>query len=170
MYNKNQTDDRWATYRFPNMKAMINQMKGHCLDCNVTTKDRRQEQTKPSVISKDPWEQTSMHFGGPYPDGHYNFVPIKQRTRYLEVGTVYSTGIIPTWEKLRKLRKCARIMVHHSSLRSFQTSPKRKDQSQPYRHPRARRKGLYSLSKRQHRLPTSKKGLVLKGTKQFMIC
>ena len=31
----------------------------------------------------------------------------------------------------------ARTMVHHSSLRSFQTSPKKKDQSHPWRHPRA---------------------------------
>ena len=45
-----------ATYRFPNIKAMIDQMKGHCFDCNVTTENRRQEQAKPfvSVISKDP--------------------------------------------------------------------------------------------------------------------
>ena len=33
--------------------------------------------------------------------------------------------------------KFARTMVHHSSLRSFQTSPKKKDQSHPWRHPRA---------------------------------
>ncbi|KAL9958658.1 hypothetical protein ACROYT_G035707 [Oculina patagonica] len=58
---------------------------GHCFDCQVTTKDRRQEPIKPSVIPKEPWEEISLDFGSPYPDGHYNLVAIDQRTRYPEM-------------------------------------------------------------------------------------
>ena len=71
-----------AKYWFPGMNAMIDQMIGHCFDCQVTTKDRRQEPIKPSVIPKEPLEEISIDFGGPYPDGHYNLVAIDQRTRY----------------------------------------------------------------------------------------
>ena len=92
-----------AKYWFPGMNAMIDQMIGHCFDCQVTTKDRRQEPIKPSVIPKEPWEEISIDFGGPYPDGHYNLVAIDQRTRYPEVEVVSSTAVKPTKEKLKKM-------------------------------------------------------------------
>ena len=84
---------------FPGMDGMIGQMVGHCYDCQVTTQDRRQEPIKPSVIPKEPWEDISVDFGGPYPDGHYNLVVLDQRTRYPEVEVVFSTPIKPTKEK-----------------------------------------------------------------------
>jgi len=92
-----------AMYWFPGMNAMIDQMIGHCFDCQVTTKDRRQEPIKPSVIPKEPWEEISIDFGGLYPDGHYNLVAIDQRTRYPEVEVVSSTAVKPTKEKLKKM-------------------------------------------------------------------
>ena len=70
-----------AKYWFPNMNAMIDLMIGHCFDCQVTTKDHRQQPIKPSVIPRAPWEDISLDFGGPYPDGHYNLVAIDQRSR-----------------------------------------------------------------------------------------
>ncbi|KAL9953640.1 hypothetical protein ACROYT_G041090 [Oculina patagonica] len=76
-------------YWFPGMNGMINQMIGHCFDCQVTTKDRRQEPIKPSVIPKGPWGEIAVDVGGPYPDGHYNLVAIDQRTRYPEVEVVF---------------------------------------------------------------------------------
>ena len=86
-----------AKYWFPGMNSMIDQMTGHCFDCQVTTKDRRQEPIKPLVIPKEPWEQISIDFGGPYP------VAIDQRTRYPEVEVVSSTAVKPTKEKLKKM-------------------------------------------------------------------
>ena len=67
-----------AKYWFPGMNGMIDQMVGHCYDCQVTTQDRRQEPIKPSVIPKEPWEEISIDFGGPYPDGHYNLVVMEK--------------------------------------------------------------------------------------------
>jgi len=102
-------------YWFPCMNAMIDQMIGHCFDCQVTTKDRRQEPIKPSVILKEPWEEISIDFGGPYPDGHYNLVAIDQRTRYLEVEVVSSTAVKPTKEKLKKM------FAHHGVPKQVQS-------------------------------------------------
>jgi len=104
-----------AKYWFPGMNAMINQMIGHCFDCQVTTKDRRQEPIKPSVIRKEPWEEISIDFGGPYPDGHYNLVAIDQRTRYPEVEVVSSTAVKPTKEKLKKM------FAHHGVPKRVQS-------------------------------------------------
>ena len=51
----------------------------------IATQDRRQEPIKPSAIPKEPWEEISFDFGGPYPDGHYNLVVLDQRTRHHKV-------------------------------------------------------------------------------------
>ena len=45
----------------------------------------------------------SVDFGGPYPDGHYSLVVIDRKTRHPKVEVVYSTGIKPTKEKLKKI-------------------------------------------------------------------
>ena len=49
-----------AKYWFPGMNGMIDQMVGHCYDCQVTTQDRFQEPIKPSAIPKEPWEEISL--------------------------------------------------------------------------------------------------------------
>ena len=79
---------------------LISQTIGSCFDCQVATKSHRQEPIKPSVIPEKPWEQISIDFGGPYPDGHNNLVAIHQRTRYPVVEVVSSTGFKQTKEKL----------------------------------------------------------------------
>ena len=104
-----------ANYWFPCMNAMIDQMIGHCFDCQVTTKDRRQEAIKSSVIPKEPWEEISIDFGGPYPDGHDNLIAIDQRTRYPEVEFVYSTAVNPTKEKLKEM------FAHHGVPKRVQS-------------------------------------------------
>ena len=92
-----------AKYWFPNMNAMIDQTIGHCYDCQVTTRNHREEPIKPSVIPEEPWEQITIDFGGPYPDGHYNLVAVDRRTRYPEVEVVSSTAFKPTKERLKKM-------------------------------------------------------------------
>ena len=104
-----------AKYWFPGMNGMIDQMVGHCYDCQVTTQDRRQEPIKPSAIPKEPWEEISVDFRGPYPDGHYNLVVLDQRTRYPEVEVLFSTAIKPTKEKLKK------IFAHHGIPKRVQS-------------------------------------------------
>ena len=81
-----------AKYWFPNMNAMIDLMIGHCYDCQVATKQHRQEPIKPSTILKEPWEKILIHFGGPYSVGPDNFDPVDQRSQYPEVEVVPSTG------------------------------------------------------------------------------
>ena len=92
-----------AKYWFPNMNAMIDQTIGHCYDCQVTTRNHREEPIKPSVIPENPWEQITIDFGGPHPDGHYNLVAVDRRTRYPEVEVVSSTAFKPTKERLKKM-------------------------------------------------------------------
>ena len=89
-------------YWFSGMNHLIRLTIGSCFDYQVATKSHRQEPIKPSVIPKEPWEQISIDFGGPYPDGHYNLVAIDQRTWYPVVEAVSSTGFKQTKEKLKK--------------------------------------------------------------------
>ena len=79
-----------AKYWFLGMNGMIDQMVGHCYDCQVTVQDRRQEPIKPSVIPKEPWEEISIDFGGPYPDGHYDLVVMDPDYSKEDQGTMIS--------------------------------------------------------------------------------
>ena len=40
-------------YWFPNMNTMVDQIIGHCYDCQVATKEHRQEPIKRSTIVKE---------------------------------------------------------------------------------------------------------------------
>ena len=82
---------------------MVEQLVGQCYECQVTTREHRQEPLKRTEIPEKPWQVVSVDFGGPYPDGHYNLVVIDKRTRYPEVETLYSTAVKPTKEKLKKV-------------------------------------------------------------------
>ena len=90
-------------YWFPEMNKMTERVVENCYECQLTIKQHRQEPVKMTQIPEKPWEVVSVDFGGPYPDGHYNLVVIDKRTRYPEVEVVYSTGIKPTKEKLKKI-------------------------------------------------------------------
>ena len=90
-------------YWFPDLNKMTENVVGKCYECQLTTKQHRQEPVKMTNIPEKPWEVVSVDFGGPYPDGHYNLVVIDKRTRYPEVEVVYSTGIKPTKEKLKNI-------------------------------------------------------------------
>ena len=83
-------------YWFPEMNKMSERVVENCYECQLTTKQHRQEPVKMTQIPEKTWEVVSVDFGGPYPDGHYNLVVIDKRTRYPEVEVVYSTGIKPT--------------------------------------------------------------------------
>ena len=87
---------------FPEMNKMVEQEVGQCYECQVTTKEYRQEPLKMTEIPEKPWQVVSVDFGGPYPDGHYNLVVRDKRTRYPEVESVHSTAAKPTKEKLKK--------------------------------------------------------------------
>ena len=90
-------------YWFPDMNKMTERVVENCYECQLTTKQHRQEPVKMTQIPEKPWEIVSVDFGGPCPDGHYNLVVIDKRTRYPEVEVVYSTGIKPTKEKPKKI-------------------------------------------------------------------
>ena len=90
-------------YWFPEMNKRVEEMIGQCYECQVTTKDHRNEPLKMTEIPEKPWQVVSVDFGGPYPDGHYNLVIIDKRTRYPEVEVVYSTAMKSTKEKFKKV-------------------------------------------------------------------
>ena len=90
-------------YWFPNMNNMIEQIIGQCYECQVTTKQHKQEPLKMTTIPEKPWDTVAVDFGGPYPDGHYNLVVVDKRTRYPCVETVRSTSFQATAEKLKKI-------------------------------------------------------------------
>ena len=92
-----------AKYWFPTMNTMIEQIIGQCYECQVTTKQHRQEPIKVTDIPKKPWDVIAVDFSGPYPDGHYNLVAIDKRTRYPEVAKTHSTAFQPTKEKLKTM-------------------------------------------------------------------
>ena len=87
-------------YWFPELNKMTERIVGQCYECQLTTKQHRQEPVKMSKIPEKPWEVVS---GGPYPDGRYNLVVIDKRTRYPEAERVYSTSAKSTTEKLKKM-------------------------------------------------------------------
>ena len=88
-------------YWFPAMNHMVEQMIGQCFECQVTTKQHRQEPVKPTKIPEKPWDVIAVDFGGPYPDGHYNLAAIDKRTRYPEVARTNSTSCQATKERLK---------------------------------------------------------------------
>ncbi|XP_038062363.1 uncharacterized protein K02A2.6-like [Patiria miniata] len=90
-------------YWFPMMNSMVEQIIGQCYECQVTTKDHKQQPIKMTPIPEKPWEVIAVDFGGPYPDGHYNLVAVDKRTRYPEVKTTHSTAFKPTMEKLKEM-------------------------------------------------------------------
>ena len=83
------------------MNGMVEEIIGQCYECQVTTKQHRQEPVKVTDIPKKPWVVIAVDFGGPYPDGHYNLVAIDKWTRYPEVAKSHSTAAKPTTEKLK---------------------------------------------------------------------
>ena len=92
-----------AKYWFPTMNSMMEQIIGQCYECQVTTKQHRQEPIKVTDIPKKPWDVIAIDFSGPYPDSHYNLAAIDKRTRYPEVTKTHSTAFQPTREKLKTM-------------------------------------------------------------------
>ena len=121
-------------YWFPTMNSMIEQIIGQCYECQVTTKQHRQEPIKVTDIPKKPWDVIAVDFSGPYPDGHYNLVAIDKRTRYPEVAKTHSTAFQPTKEKLKTMfatlapQDSWKVTTDHRLIpESLQSSLKQKD-------------------------------------------
>ena len=73
------------------MNKMTENVAEKCYECQLTTKQHRQEPVKMTNIPEKPWEVVSADFGGLYPEGHNNLVVIDKRTRYPEVEVVWCT-------------------------------------------------------------------------------
>ena len=89
-------------YWYPAMNSMMDELIGECCECQVTKRQHIEQLIKPSVIPDKPWEEISIDFGGPYPNGHYNLIVVDKRTRYLEVEKVPSTSFKPTQANLKQ--------------------------------------------------------------------
>ena len=79
-------------YWFPLMNSMIDTAIDQCYECQVATRDSKEERIKVSEIPSQQWDTVSVDHAKPYPDGHYNLVIIDKRTRYPVVETVSSTN------------------------------------------------------------------------------
>lgn len=79
---------------------MVENIIGQCFACQVTTKQHKQEPIKLTTIPEKPWDVISIDLD---PDGHYNFVAIDKRTRYMEIETVHSTAFKHTMKKLKNI-------------------------------------------------------------------
>ena len=90
-------------YWFPLMNSMIETAVNQCYECQVATKNTREEPVKMSTIPNEAWDTVAVDFGGPYPDGHYNLVVVDKRTRYPVVESTNSTAFKPTREKLKSI-------------------------------------------------------------------
>lgn len=55
-------------YWFPTMNSMVEQIIGQWYECQLTTKQHRQEPIKVTEIPKKPWDFVAIDFGGPCPD------------------------------------------------------------------------------------------------------
>ena len=71
-------------------------------ECQVATRNSKEEPIKVSKIPSQPWHTVSVDHAGPYPDGHYNLVVIDKRTRCPVVETVPSTNFQVKKEKLKR--------------------------------------------------------------------
>ena len=71
-------------------------------ECQVATRNSKEEPIKVSKIPSQPWHTVSVDHTGPYPDGHYNLVVIDKRTRCPVVETVPSTNFQVKKEKLKR--------------------------------------------------------------------
>ena len=65
----------------------------------VKLPQNRQEPVKVT----DTWDVIVVDLSAPYPDGHYNLMAMKERTRYPEVAKTHSTTSKPTMEKLKTM-------------------------------------------------------------------
>ena len=90
-------------YWFPLMNSMIETAVNQCYECQVATKNTREEPVKMSTIPNEAWDTIAVDFGGPYPDGHYNLVVVDKRMRYPVVESTNSTAFKPTREKLKSI-------------------------------------------------------------------
>ena len=89
-------------YWFPLMNSVIDTAIDQCCECQVATRDSKEEPIKVSEIPSQPWHTVSVDHAGLYPDGHYNLVIIGKRTRFPVVETVPSTNFQVNKEKLKR--------------------------------------------------------------------
>ena len=90
-------------YWFPLMNSMIDTAIDQYYECQVATKDNKQELIKVTNVSSRPWDTASIDHGGPYPDGHYNLVMMDKRTRYLMVERLSSTSFQTNKERFKHI-------------------------------------------------------------------
>ena len=82
---------------------MIDAAINQCYECQVATKEKREEPIKVKNIPSHPWDTVSIDYGGPYPDDHYNLVLIDKRTRYPVVEEVPSTNFKVNKDRLKHI-------------------------------------------------------------------
>ena len=55
---------------------MVEYVVTRCYNRQISTTASKRKHVKPSEIPEPVWHTSSVDFGGPYPDGHYNLVVI----------------------------------------------------------------------------------------------
>ncbi|XP_053403127.1 uncharacterized protein K02A2.6-like [Mercenaria mercenaria] len=91
---------------FPYMDTRVDEMCKNCIPCMSASPSTTQEPIKPSPLPKQPWDEVSVDFCGPFPSGEYFMVVICDYSRYPVVEKLHSLSaqtVIPHLEKLFSL-------------------------------------------------------------------
>ena len=79
---------------FPGIDKMVEEMVRECLPCQAANHDAKpvSEPLQMSPLPQGPWQELSMDFCGPFPDGDFLLVVTDDFSRYPEVEILRSTS------------------------------------------------------------------------------
>jgi len=86
---------------FPGIDKMIEEQLKTCIPCQAAySGGTKRDPILSTRLPKQPWDELSIDFTGPFPSGEYLFVVIDDHSRYPEVEIVTSTSTKVVTQKL----------------------------------------------------------------------
>ncbi|KAL1468188.1 hypothetical protein MTO96_041641 [Rhipicephalus appendiculatus] len=93
------------------MNKLVEQTVRDCIPCQSSTPSSQRDPVEPTPLPKGPWENLSIDFAGPFPNGKYLLVLLHDYSRFPMVEVVPSTNADSTTDVLRRI--FAQIGVPH---------------------------------------------------------
>lgn len=91
---------------FSSMDSMVDELMDQCPSCQLDEAVNNSQPLQPSKLPDKPWQKLATDFWGPLPNGHELMVVQDQRTRFVVVFEVKTTGseyVLPQLEALFSL-------------------------------------------------------------------